>query len=61
LQNKGNNSRRDKMVKSKNELGHPLMVPDLVYKFHIIHKKKTVVIEQKPYEERIDGGTEVNM
>ena len=49
------------MVKSKNELGHPLMVPDLVYKFHIIHKKKTVVIEQKPYEERIDGGTEVNM
>ena len=37
------------------------MVPDLVYKFHMIHKKKTVVIEKKPYEERIDRGTEVNM
>ena len=49
------------MVKFKNELGHPLMVPDLVYKFHMIHKKKTVVIEQKPYKERIDRGTEVNM
>ena len=37
------------------------MIFDLMYKFHMIHKKKTAVIEQKPYEERIDGGTEVNM